>query len=89
MKNDVMSMPPAARLPDCPPTRRRLMTAVEAASLLNMDHRTLIRWARAGYVPAHPLGEGRRRIWRFFEDDLLAWVASQSSAQTTGLRRAA
>jgi hypothetical protein len=36
-------------------------------------------------VPAHPLGEGRRRMWRFFEDELLAWVESQSN----GLRSAA
>ncbi len=25
----------------------------------------------AGYVPAHPLDEGKRRIWSFFESELL------------------
>ena len=55
----------------------RLMTPDEAAALLNMEARTLVKWARKGYVPAHPLGEGRRRLWRFFEDELVKWIAGQ------------
>jgi hypothetical protein len=42
-----------------------------------MDKRTLVRWARIGYVPAHPLGEGKRKLWRFLEHELLDWVESQ------------
>lgn len=49
----------------------------EAARVLKMDSRTLVCWARRGYVPAHPLGEGKRRIWRFFESELLEWVEQQ------------
>jgi excisionase family DNA binding protein len=49
----------------------------EAAALLQMDARTLVKWARQGYVPSHPLGEGKRRLWRFFEDELLKWVGAQ------------
>jgi hypothetical protein len=78
-------LPPPGKLPVRGSAPHRLMTAVDAAILLDMDNRTLIRWARSGYVPAHPLGEGRRRMWRFFEDELLAWVESQSN----GLRSAA
>jgi hypothetical protein len=26
------------------------------------------------YIPAHPFGECKRRIWRFFESELLGWV---------------
>jgi hypothetical protein len=77
------------RQSDGRPTTRNLLTAVEAALLLHMDHRTLIRWAHAGYVPAHPLGEGRRRMWRFFEHELLVWVESQSNGRETTLRRVA
>jgi predicted site-specific integrase-resolvase len=33
----------------------RLLNAEEAAQILRMETRTLIRWARLGYVPAHPL----------------------------------
>jgi Helix-turn-helix domain len=82
-------MPQPTKPSDCPPTKRNLLTPVEAAMLLHMDHRTLIRWARVGYVPAHPLGEGRRRLWRFFEDELLAWVGSQSNVCDQRLRSAA
>ena len=32
----------------------RLLNAEEAAQILRMETRTLIRWARLGYVPAHP-----------------------------------
>lgn len=60
----------------------RLLNPDEAASLLQMDARTLVRWARRGYVPSHPLGEGKRRLWRFFEDELLRWVNAQRAWKT-------
>jgi excisionase family DNA binding protein len=55
------------------------MTPQEAAALLDMKPRTLIKWARLGQVPAHPLGEGRRRLWRFFQHELLAWVGKRKN----------
>ena len=57
-----------------------LLDAKEAASVLKMNSRTLVRWARCGYVPAHPLGEGKRRLWRFFESELLEWVENRENA---------
>lgn len=66
-----------------------LLTAIEAATVLQMDPRTLVRWARGGYVPAHPLGEGRRRMWRFFEQELIAWVESHSNNKLISQGRAA
>jgi hypothetical protein len=51
----------------------------EAALILKMNSRTLVHWARCGYVPAHPLGEGKRRLWRFFESELLEWVRNRES----------
>ena len=89
MNEVVKLMPQSAKGSDCPPAKHMLLTAVEAALLIHMDHRTLIRWARVGYVPAHPLGEGRRRLWRFFEDELLVWIGSQSNGREDHLRRAA
>lgn len=55
------------------------LDATEAANVLKVNSRTLVRWARCGYVPAHPLGEGKRRIWRFFENELLEWVKEQET----------
>lgn len=54
-----------------------LLNPQEAADILKMDSRTLVRWARIGYVPAHPLGEGKRKLWRFLEHELLDWVEAQ------------
>ncbi len=60
------------------------LDAVEAAKIVGMNSRTLVLWARRGYVPAHPLGEGKRRIWRFFESELLEWVERQRNACASG-----
>jgi DNA-binding transcriptional MerR regulator len=61
------------------------LDAIEAARVVGMDSRTLVRWARRGYVPAHPLGEGKRRIWRFFESELLEWVKHQQNGCSDGV----
>lgn len=61
--------------------RIRILDATEAAAIMRMDSRTLVRWARLGYVPAHPLGEGKRRIWRFIEDEILDWFEQRSQVQ--------
>ena len=89
MSEKLKLMPQPTKPSDCPPAKQILLTPVEAAALLQMDDQTLIRWARVGYAPAHPLGEGRRRLWRFFEDELLAWVGSQSNSPEATRRIAA
>lgn len=37
----------------------------EAAKFLKVNRLKIIRMARSGSLPAHPLGIGRRRQWRF------------------------
>jgi len=65
-----------------PAVRRiKILDATEAAAIMRMDSRTLIRWARLGYVPAHPLGEGKRRLWRFIEEEILDWFENRSQVQ--------
>lgn len=53
---------------------KRPMTPQQAAAFLGLDDKTITRWARKRYLPAHPMGEGKRKYWRFFEDELLAWL---------------
>jgi predicted site-specific integrase-resolvase len=69
-----------------------LLDAEEAAQILRMDRRTLICWARLGYVPAHPLGEGKRKLWRFLEHELLEWVEAREAEKkrppTSTMKRA-
>jgi len=54
---------------------RRYLTCEQAAQYLGgLNGRTVARWAREGYLPAIPLGEGKKRLWRFLQTDLDAWM---------------
>jgi excisionase family DNA binding protein len=56
----------------------RFLTAEEAAAYLGgLNSRTLTRWAREGYLPAIPIGEGKRRLWRFLQTDLEEWMLAR------------
>jgi hypothetical protein len=69
---------------DTPSPPNRFINADEAASFLGgLNPRTLTRWAREGYVPAIPLGEGKRRLWRFVEEDLEQWMLARRTGQGT------
>jgi excisionase family DNA binding protein len=59
----------------------RPMTPQGAAAYFGLDVKTITRWARQGYLPAHPLGEGKRRFWRFLEHELAAWLAAKTNVQ--------
>jgi excisionase family DNA binding protein len=37
----------------------------QAAAFLNTNRLRVIRMARSGFLPAHALGTGKRRQWRF------------------------
>jgi excisionase family DNA binding protein len=51
----------------------------EAAAFLGgMNPHTITRWAREGQIPAYPMGEGKRRLWRFRASDLTKWMISRS-----------
>jgi Helix-turn-helix domain len=73
--------PPSPKKSEVPSPKIRILDAAEAAAIIRMDSRTLLRWARLGYVPAHPLGEGKRRLWRFIEAELLEWFEQRSVTQ--------
>lgn len=70
-----MSMPSTSK-----PTTRPL-TPSGAAEYLGLDVKTITRWARQGYLPAHPLGEGKRKFWRFLESELSSWLAARTNTQ--------
>lgn len=44
-------------------TARKFLTPDKAAEYLGgLNSRTVTRWAREGYLPAIPIGEGKRRL---------------------------
>jgi excisionase family DNA binding protein len=57
----------------------RPMDPREAAEYLSLDEKTVTRWARKGYIQAHPLVEGKRKFWRFLEHELVDWLNSQTN----------
>lgn len=61
------------------PTRSRILTPEGAAEFLSIDVRTATRWAREGYLPAHPLGEGKRKFWRFYLHELDSWLSARTN----------
>jgi excisionase family DNA binding protein len=48
--------------------------AEEAAKFLDIHRRTVLQMARDGIIPGHPLGNGRRKQWRFLLSELDEWM---------------
>ncbi len=68
-------------------TPRRFLTPVEASEFLGgLNSRTVTRWVREGYLPSYPIGEGKRRLWRFLENDLERWMLARRTVQTTDIQ---
>jgi hypothetical protein len=71
----------------------RFVDADEAGEFLSLNRRRIIDLARAGKLPAHPIGNGVRRVWRFRLSELADAVSSHSqrwfsSQQKTSMVRA-
>jgi len=67
-------------------TCHKFLSAADASVFLGgINHRTVTRWAREGYLPAYPIGEGKRRLWRFLEADLEAWMLSRRTGAISDL----
>ena len=48
----------------------RFVDADEAGKFLSLTRRRILELARAGELPAHPLGSGGRKTWRFLLSEL-------------------
>jgi excisionase family DNA binding protein len=59
-------------------TTSEWMTSSEAALYLRVAPRTLVRWARAGKIPAHRLSGTARCTWRFRRAELDAMLGASS-----------
>jgi|SRR5579871_166927 len=52
--------------------------ANRAAEFLCLRPRRVLELARKGAVPAHPLGAGQRKVWRFRLSELAAAMSSRA-----------
>jgi hypothetical protein len=69
-----------AETPEAPVKPERFGSADRAAEHLSVTRRWLIDEARAGRLPAHPLGRGKRKQWRFRLSELSAVVSARARA---------
>jgi excisionase family DNA binding protein len=60
------------------------LTAIEAAAYLRVQPRTILKWAKTGQIPAHPLSGSKRVTWRFLKSELDAMLAPPSAAGLGG-----
>ena len=56
--------------------REAPVNQTHAARFLNMHPKTVLRKAREGSLPAHPVGTDRKR-WHFYLSELDQWLRSQ------------
>ena len=56
------------------------MTATEAAQYLRVQPRTILKWAKAGTIPAHRLSGCKRVTWRFLKSELDSAMLNPPSA---------
>jgi excisionase family DNA binding protein len=57
------------------------ITATEAANYLRVKPRTVLKWAKEGRIPAHPLSGSKRVTWRFLKAELDAMLSVPSAAE--------
>jgi len=65
------------------------LTATEVAQYLKVKPRTVLKWAKEGRIPGHPLSGTRRITWRFLRNELDAMLASPSAAEPRRVQWAA
>jgi hypothetical protein len=51
--------------------------AIQGAEFLGIRPRRLLELVRAGHLPGHPIGEGRRKTWRFRLSELAEAMAQE------------
>lgn len=60
--------------------------AIQGAEFLGIRPRRLLELVRAGHLPGHPIGQGRRKTWRFRLSELAEAMAQEKTdaASTQG-----
>ena|SRR5579871_4291474 len=71
-----------------PETPERFVDADEAAIFLSLTRRRILDLARVGQLPAHPIGDGVRRVWRFRLSELVAAISSPQKNNLASQERA-
>ena len=60
-------------------TPEPFVAAETAAEFLSLRRRRVLELARQGAIPAHPLGDGRRKVWRFRLSELATTIEERNN----------
>ena len=55
--------------------------SIVAGKFLGLHPVTVMRLAREGHLPGHPLRQAKRKQWRFLLSELSSWLARQTGTQ--------
>jgi excisionase family DNA binding protein len=62
------------------------VTPEEAAKFLHISPVTVKKMARLGHLPAHPIGNGLRKRWRFRISELASHMSSHVNSELSSVR---
>jgi excisionase family DNA binding protein len=57
------------------------LTATEVSRYLKVKPRTILKWAKEGRIPGHPLSGSKRITWRFLKSELDVMLNVPSAAE--------
>ena len=60
------------------PESEPFVDAEDAGEFLRLRPRRVLELARQGVIPAYPLGQGKRRVWRFRLSEIAEAVRARS-----------
>ncbi|MFI5095668.1 MAG: helix-turn-helix domain-containing protein [Candidatus Acidiferrales bacterium] len=66
--------------------REPFVTPEEAARFLRISPVTVKKMAREGYLPAHPIGDGLRKRWRFLISELASHMTGRVHSESSSVR---
>ncbi len=58
----------------------RALTEKEVLKIYNISHETLWRWCKND-CPRHQLQHGRRTLWRYYREEINAWLEEDSKTR--------
>jgi excisionase family DNA binding protein len=66
--------------------REPFVTPEEAATFLSISPVTVKKMARKGCLPAHPIGNGLRKRWRFLISELASHMRCRVHSESSSVR---
>ena len=64
------------------PTIEYFVDAIEISLMIGLHPRTVQQMARDGIIPAHPLGTGQRKTWRFLRSEVQQSIKTQVNSDS-------